>query len=226
MIKNRLLTILSALICWLGLSASENLQIVNLFEGDSLAQLSKEQIETLDFAINLLEENDTVVVLPQEINMLMGDTTSICYLGTPSWNLAYFITSTEKITLRIPIYTKTPVYLIESFLYVYRNKNNNIDSYVCTYMPDNSLYKGSTMFSSIQGDFLLGKLYKDNEFICRIEGNTQVEDRTKGPKPRYNSEFKKKKYKDPLENTIYEIRRYKDLDWSCNKNFGQHKQGN
>jgi hypothetical protein len=69
MIKRKLITIISVLVSWLGLSASENLQIVNLFEGDSLAQLSKEQIETLDFAINLLEENDTVVVLPQEIKL-------------------------------------------------------------------------------------------------------------------------------------------------------------
>ena len=62
----------------------------NLFEGDSLAVLNEEQNKLLDSAIGLLIENDSIVLLPQEISQMIGDTAKVCYLSYPDWQSAYF----------------------------------------------------------------------------------------------------------------------------------------
>ncbi len=176
MIKNRLLTILSALICWLGLSASENLQIVNLFEGDSLAQLSKEQIETLDFAINLLEENDSVVILPQEVNLLIGDTTKVLYISYPDWHSAYFMKDGKNKKIVVPTYAKTPLGIISSQVII---KNKKQDKYECIVITKISTcanmlaFTGTYMESNIQGVFLKGKMFNNGSIVGEIEGEKQ-----------------------------------------------------
>jgi hypothetical protein len=139
MIKRKLITIISVLVSWLGLSASENLQIVNLFEGDSLAQLSKEQIETLDFAINLLEENDSAIVLPKELGIMLGVGDSINIKSYPDWISAYFYKEKKKMNLIVPTYAETPSGLIRSNMIIKCKKSDEYECMVKTRVSTNGV---------------------------------------------------------------------------------------
>lgn len=107
MSRRWLVSIMTALIYWSVTSAGEKNQITNLFEGDSLAQLNENQCKILSFTLELLAENDSVVVLPQELNMLIGDTTSVNYIAFPNWDKSFFVKYDNEHKIVIPMYVES-----------------------------------------------------------------------------------------------------------------------
>ena len=88
MAKRSILVIMIVLMCWANSLASEKNQIIDLFDGDSLTQLNKKQCEILSFSLELLTENDSSVVLPQELSIMLGDSAVI--KSYQNWKEAYF----------------------------------------------------------------------------------------------------------------------------------------
>ena len=60
-----LLFILSTLICWFGISASNKNEVTPLFDGNKLVTLNEVQGKLLDSVITLLIENDSIVIINQ-----------------------------------------------------------------------------------------------------------------------------------------------------------------
>ena len=210
---------MTALIYWSVTSAGEKNQITNLFEGDSLAQLNENQCKILSFTLELLAENDSVVVLPQELNMLIGDTTKINYLSYPDWQSAYFQNDNKKKRLVVPAYAETPLGIVKSQIVVEQKKSDKykclIESQISTSV-DKTPFTGSYIESNIQGEFLKGKLYNKGVVVGEIEGekyNTMVTIKQNETK-RLNFEFPsglllyKPKYLSDIEmKNIYERKR-------------------
>lgn len=211
MIKSRLLTILSVLICWFGISASENIQVVNLFEGDSLAQLNESQTGLLDFAVNLLIENDSVVILPQEVNLLIGDTAKVSYSSYPDWQSAYLQKDDKKNLLVVPTYAETPCGVVRSQMVIDRKKLNKYECIVQTIVSTNGVespFTGIYIESDIQGIFLLGKVYSNGVVVSELKNNYNKA-KIKAKRPRFNN-GKERKY--PNEQYKYTVNRTERWD--------------
>lgn len=172
----RLILILSALICWFEISASNKNEVTPLFEGDSLVVLNEEQNILLDSAIGLLIENDSIVVLPQEISQMIGDTAKVCYLSYPDWQSAYFQKSKKnKSYLYVPTYAETPFGVIGSEIFIELEEKDSINCYVETILPIDNDKGMNTMYiaSNIQGDFLRCKAYKKRDIRAHKLGINQ-----------------------------------------------------
>ena len=172
MVRRCFLLVIIALLCCNGALAGEKNQITNLFEGDSLAILNEEQIKTLDFVVTLICENDSIVILPQEINLLIGDTTKINYLSYPDWQLAYFQNDNKKKRLVVPAYAETPLGIVKSQIIVEQKKSDKYKCFIETQIStsvDESSFTGSYIESNIQGEFLKGKLYRKGVNVGEIE---------------------------------------------------------
>ena len=162
--------------CWANSLASERKQVTNLFEGDTLAVLNEEQMEILDFVMNLLIENDSVVILPQEINLLVGDTIKDHYLAYPDWKSAYYQKDSKNNQLIVPTYAKTPLGIVKSQIVVEQKKSDKYKCLIETQIStsiDEASFTGSYMESNIQGTFLRGKLYNKGVVVGEIEGEKQ-----------------------------------------------------
>ena len=172
MARRWLVLIMTALIYWSGTLASEKNQITNLFEGDSLAVLNEEQNILLDSAIGLLIENDSIVVLPQEISQMIGDTAKVCYLSYPDWQSAYFKKNNKnKNYLYVPTYAETPFGIIGSEIFIELQEKDSINCFVETILPIDNDKGMNTMYiaSNIQGDFLRCKAYKVRNYKNKTE---------------------------------------------------------
>ena len=166
----------TVLMCWSGILASEKQQVTNLFDGDSFAVLNEDQMEILDFAMNLLIENDSVVILPQEINLLIGDTAKVSYSSYPDWQSAYFYLNSNKNQLVVPTYAKTKFGVIKSQIVVVRKKQDKYKCIVETKVStdaDKIAFTGAYMESNVQGVFLKGKIYNKSSIVGEIEGEEQ-----------------------------------------------------
>ena len=144
----------------------------NLFEGDSLAVLNEEQNKLLDSAIGLLIENDSIVLLPQEISQMIGDTAKVCYLSYPDWQSAYFQKSKKnKNYLYVPTYAETPFGIIGSEIFIEIEEKDSINCFVETILPIDNDKGMNTMYiaSNIQGDFLRCKAYKVRNYKNKTE---------------------------------------------------------
>ena len=181
--KGIILSAIMMLMCWSGAWAGDK---VYLFEGDSLIQLNKEQCEVLDYALYLLEENDSVVELPLEFNKLMKDARKDNYVGYADFKSAYFINSSW---IQIPIYTETTCGVINSDLIVYK-ETSEYKHYVCTPMPINSNHKGTNLFSYIDGEFIVGRVYQNGKYENKI-----LNKKVKKSREQAYYEYKKKNYK-------------------------------
>ena len=156
---------MTVLMCCSGAWARNMKGDVFLFEGDSLAQLNEDQCEVLDYALYLLEENDSVVLLPMEFNTMMGDTTDVKYVGHVDFKSAYFRNygkSKENTFIRIPVYTETSYGVINSSFYV-NKEDGKCTHYVCTQMPKNTIYKETSLFSNVDGEFKFVKVFKNGK---------------------------------------------------------------
>ena len=171
MVKRNILFIMTVLMCWCGTLASEKEQVTNLFDGDSFAVLSEEQTKILDYAVKLICENDTIVVLPQELNLLIGDTTSVSYLSYPDWSSAYFINEKNTTHLIVPSYAETSVGIVRSKMMVgyKKDKFNYVIETKVRENKDTSKFSGVYMESNIEGNFLNGKIYKNGVVVTKIK---------------------------------------------------------
>ena len=197
--KGMILSVMMMLMCWSGAWARNMKGDVFLFEGDSLAQLNEDQCEVLDYALYLLEENDSVVLLPKEFNLMMGDTTDVKYVGHVDFKSAYFRNygkSKENTFIRIPVYTETSYGVINSSFYV-NKEDGKCTHYVCTQMPKNTIYKETSLFSNVNGDFMFGKFLKNGKYV-KILGDKGYE------------ELEKKRYLITIQKKFEKRRKYEN----------------
>ena len=218
--KGMILSVIMMLMWWSGAWAEDK---VNLFEGDSLIQLNKEQCEVLDFALYLLAENDSVVELPLEFNKLMKDARKDNYVGHVDFKSAYFINSSW---IQIPIYTETTCGVINSDLIVYKG-TSEYKHYVCTPMPINSKHKGTNLFSYIDGEFIVGRVYQNGKYENKI-----LNEKVKKSREQAYYEYKKKhayKPDDPTKRGVYasQLYPYSQMDHIRNQDLPvTPRQGN
>ncbi len=157
-------------------NTTANNQIVNLFEGDSLAQLNEVQGKLLDSVITLVVENDSVVFIPQELNQMMGDTAKVSYISYPDWSVAYFKKKSKKdYYLYVPTYAETPQGIICSEIFIEFEKDNSINCFVETILPIDNEMEMNMMYiaSSLQGEFLRSKAYKERDIRAHKLGINQ-----------------------------------------------------
>ena len=218
-VKGMILAVMMMLMWWSGALAGDK---VNLFEGDSLIQLNEDQCEVLDYALYLLEENDSVVVLPKEFNLMMGDTIDVKYVGHIDFKSAYFINSSW---IQIPINTKTTCGVINSDLIVYKG-TSEYKHYVCTPMPINSNHKGTNLFSYIDGEFIVGRVYQNGKYENKI-----LNKKVKKSREAYYEYKKKHAYKPdaPTKRGVYasQLYPYSQMDHIRNQDLPvTPRQGN
>lgn len=171
-----LLFILSTLICWFGISASNKNEVTPLFDGNKLVTLNEVQGKLLDSVITLLIENDSIVIIPHELNYMMGDTTQVSYIAYPDWSTAYFKKKGKKdYYLYVPTYAETPQGIISSEIFVEFEKEDRINCFVETILPIDNEMEMNTMYiaSSIQGEFLRSKAYKKRDIRAHKLGINQ-----------------------------------------------------
>ena len=174
MVRRGLLLIMIVLMCWANSLASEKNQIIDLFDGDSLTQLNKKQCEILSFSLELLTENDSSVVLPQELSIMLGDSAVI--KSYPNWKEAYFSKDKKKTNLIVPIYAETPMGIVRSKMIVKCKKDDEYECVIETKVwtsEDKSAFSGVYMESSIDGVFLKGKVYENGLLVSKIENNVK-----------------------------------------------------
>ncbi|MBE6311281.1 MAG: hypothetical protein E7080_09555 [Bacteroidales bacterium] len=174
MSRRWLLLIMTALIYWSVTSAGEKNQITNLFDGDSLAQLNENQCKILSLTLELLAENDSAVILPQELSIMLGDSAII--KSYPNWIEAYFSQEKKKANLIVPTYAETPSGLVRSRMIVECKKDDEYECVIETKVwesVDKSAFSGVYMESSIEGCFLKGKVYKNGMIVSNIENKVK-----------------------------------------------------
>lgn len=204
-------------------SAKENIEIERfmVLVGDSINQLNEEQVELLDFAIDLLIKNDSVVVLPQELNLLIGDTAKVNYCAYPDWNEAFFEQKKNKTHLTVPIYAETSVGIIHSQMNIERKKTDKFKCVIETSLSIDSIkqeitsgYSGVFLLSEVNGVFVKGEIYRNGSVLGTINGeksNIATELKTKNHiYPRfenlyYNSEHYKNKIAQDTYRTFREL---------------------
>ena len=170
MARRWFLLIMTALIYWSVTSAGEKNQITNLFEGDSLAQLNENQCKILSLTLELLAENDSAVILPQELSIMLGDSAII--KSYPNWIEAYFSQEKKKTNLIVPTYAETPSGLVRSRMIVECKKDDEYECVIETKVwesEDKSAFSGVYMESDIEGNFFNGKIYKNGVVVTKIK---------------------------------------------------------
>ena len=168
--KGMILAVMMMLMCCSGAWSKGKVQITNLFDGDSLARLNEEQCDVLNYALYLLEENDSVVMLPLELGIMLGDT--VCFTSYPEWTEAYFQQEKKKTNLIVPTYAVTSSGLLRSKMIVECKKEDEYKCVIETKLrtsADKSAFNGVYMESSIEGNFLKGKMYKNGVVVSNIE---------------------------------------------------------
>lgn len=161
---------------------SEKNNITPVLVNDSINKLSEEQIETLDFTIYLLIENDSIVILPQEVNLLIGDTTKVNYSAYPDWTGAFYEQKNKNLHLTVPIYAETPAGIIYSLMNVERKKADKFKCVIKTPISlekqddtsDTHSFSGSLLISDIKGTFIKGKIYRKGVVVGEIDGEKQI----------------------------------------------------
>ena len=199
-------------------------EITNLYDGDSLALLNESQYEMLDYALNLLVANDSVVELPLVFNTMMQDARKEKYVGYTDFKSAYFI---NDINLRIPVYTETTHGVINSF-FIVNKKDGKYTHQVYTQMPINTIYKGTSLMSHVDGEFLWGNVYRNGKY----EGKkTYKKNKNKDRKQKYHERKKKYAYEpyEPNKEGVYKnsYGPYSEMDYIRNQDLPVlPKQGN
>ena len=156
--KVLILSTIIALIGVLGVNAQDIIPV------DSVQLLNKGQKNTLQYAKKVLKSQDNKVMLPLEINALLGDTINpMPYEATPIWEEACFVNdSAYESSLMIPLKTKTLNGEVISVLNVIGVDKYTFCRFVTTqisYSPDICI----DVDSNLEGIMLVTTLYEHNE---------------------------------------------------------------
>lgn len=192
------------------------IEMIPIIVGDSINQLNEEQIETLDFAIYLLIENDSVVILPQEVNLLIGDTAKVNYSAYPDWTGAFFEQKNKNLHLIVPVYAETLAGIIYSQMNVERKRADKFKCVIETPISvetqedisDTGSFSGSHLFSDIKGTFIKGKIYRNGVVVGEIDGEKQIEPSPYGDfalRDRYIMYKRRYKYLKDKYNPLYKF---------------------
>ncbi|MBE6310296.1 MAG: hypothetical protein E7080_04505 [Bacteroidales bacterium] len=196
--------------------AGEKNQITNLFEGDSLAVLNEEQIKILDYAENLVSKNNSIIVLPQELNLLIGDTTSVNYFAFPNWDKSFFVKYDNEHKIVIPMYVESHLSNVLPELHISYYNNGEFSENVYSFIIEKgeaAECKGTYLCSYIQGELIYGKIYKEGKFVCNIKGHKLYE---KSERRREQREYEnRRKYRKKRER--YEYEKYKFTIYGTDK---------
>lgn len=194
----KIIFLLVSLLCVMNINAKDITYV------KECEKMDKEQEAVYEYAKKLLQDNGGVVLLPNEIFSIIGDTAQ--YENPEAkvlWDKAYFKRGPNwKCTLIIPLRARTPIGVMNSFLYVRSNNRNVYHRSVVTTLPskdylaskskidpDDSKYSGYAIHSNIEGVFLRAFYYVNGKCKTQIEGvmgNEGVVD----SKIQYNQSYK------------------------------------
>lgn len=138
--------------------------------------LTGSQKRALIYTKELLNLKDNVILLPLEINALIGDTiTKEQYQATPHFEEAYFEEDKNfSVSLIVPLTVKCNMGVIKSFLYVNSNGHSEFYRILKTVLPIHiNNTKNETYFlitSNIDGIMLRTILYDNNKIVEQIDG--------------------------------------------------------
>ena len=168
MVKCRVLIILVAIISVFNIMA----QGVTPIKSENL---SSEQENTLRYAKKILKAQDNKVMLPLEINALLGDTIAPePYRATPVWNDAYFVSDTTfEASLIIPLKVATNNGELFSEL-----KILGVDKYTfcrvvttpISFLENDSLSYRININSNLVGILLVASVYENDVFKGQVMG--------------------------------------------------------
>ena len=169
--KARMMTALVAIASvMLSFTLSAEHQYIN-----SGKKLDKKKTAIFDYTKNLLASSNDVIKLPQEINMLIGDTANMeSYKAVPQWDEAYF--EDGKYKLVVPLVAESPIGKVHSSLSVSMS-GTGCYRLVVTKLPetagasDSDKFSGITVNSNVFGIFLRAFVYKNGEITEQFEGN-------------------------------------------------------
>ncbi len=146
-------------------------------------KMNSVQLNAWEYAKKVVADRGEQVALPSEIFAIIGNTT-IYSFATLLWDDAYFKKENDwKCTLVIPLKTKTPIGLINSYLYIRVNNRGAYHRIIITSLPtkeylasnksanpDDNKFSGYAIHSNIDGEFIRAFYYINGNEKKQIEG--------------------------------------------------------
>lgn len=168
MVKCRVLIILVAIINVFNIMA----QGITPIESESLRS---EQKNTLQYAKKILKAQYNKVMLPLEINTLLGDTiTREPYVASPMWNDACFVSDTVfEASLIVPLKANTKNGELISELKIFRADKYTFCRVVSTqisYMPNDTTTLSIDINSNLDGIMLMTSVYENDVLQGQVTG--------------------------------------------------------
>lgn len=165
--------------------------------------LTGSQKRTLIYTKDILKLKDNEILLPLEVNALIGDTiTNEQYKATPNLKEAYFEENKDfSVSLIVPLTVECNMGVIKSYLYVNSNGHSEFYRILKTVLPiHNNNIKNETYFlitSNLDGIMLRTILYDNNKIIEQMDGAvglSGVIDSNKGRNIRNRENFLKERF--------------------------------
>lgn len=137
-------------------------------------KITGEQKGTLEYAKYLLKKNNNKILLPLEVNALLGDTiTNEPYKAVPSWDEAYFEKNNDfKASLILPLTAKTIKGNIKATLNIMRDENIQyfrVVNMILNY-PEEKDTTSIYISSNIGGIFLHASIFENGKKTGQMEG--------------------------------------------------------
>lgn len=137
------------------------------------------QNELVEFTKKMIESNNHKIILPLEVNSLIGDSATVAYSANPDWSNINFTTQKSNELMILPLEVKTSTGIINSQLEVKRLNTKKFHCLVRTFVPtqgrlqDNTKFSGMVLESGVNGTFLKGNIYTNGFKTGNIEGENQ-----------------------------------------------------
>ena len=137
------------------------------------------QNELIEFTKKMIESNNQEIVLPLEVNSLVGDSATVAYSANPDWPNIKFSSKKGQELMILPLEVKTSVGTINSQLEVKRLNTRKFHCLVRTFVPiqrsqhNNTKFSGMVLESGVNGTFLKGDIFSNGFKTGDIEGENQ-----------------------------------------------------